>query len=306
MDMKAIWEAYLEVHEKTHQKSEPQAEVEEAKMYDSGWVDAKVHKDAQGNVIKTKNLAKHLAKKGAAASAPKPATVKKEEAEWLTDLATLLQTLDEKKDEHTKGATSPEGIADKESPKSKEFMDMHKKSNKDIEDKEEQGHKDVTKVTDKTPTAKDRGGDQLSNGDKAVLKPVKEAYRVYTDSLRQIEESKNTNLGHLAAKHFQHYGNSNPDSGHPNPDRAHQAATQTLHKIKSLHGDKAASAVKQHTDDADNHDNGMAGSGKKTFHKDFVKKHLGGSGSEAHKAYKSHMNKMGYTKKNLGMETHHE
>lgn len=174
MDMKAIWEAYLAVHEKTHQKSEPQpeveSEVEEAKMYDSGWVDAKVHKDAQGNVIKTKNLAKHLAKKGAAKAAPKAATMKKEEADWLTDLANLLQSLDEKKDAHTKGATDPEGIADKESPKSKEFMDMHKKSDKDIEDKEEQGHKDAQKVTDKTPTAKDRGGDQLSNGDKKIQK----------------------------------------------------------------------------------------------------------------------------------------
>jgi hypothetical protein len=175
MDMKAIWEAYLEVHEKTHQKSEPQAEVEaeveEAKMYDSGWVDAKVHKDAQGNVIKTKNLAKHLAKKGAAASAPKPATVKKEEAEWLTDLATLLQTLDEKKSAHTKGATEPEGIADKESPKSKEFMDMHKKSDKDIEDKEEQGHQDVQKVADKVKPSPARGSaDQLANGDKKIKK----------------------------------------------------------------------------------------------------------------------------------------
>ncbi len=171
MDMKAIWEAYLKVHEKTHQKSEPQAEaeVEEAKMYDSGWVDAKVHKDAQGNVIKTKNLAKHLAKKGAAKAAPKPATtVKKEEADWLTDLANLLQTLEEKKDEHTKGATDPEGIADKESPKSKEFMDMHKKSNKDIEDKEEQGHKDVQKVADKVKQAPARKGDQLDNGDKKI------------------------------------------------------------------------------------------------------------------------------------------
>ena len=91
------------------------------------------------------------------------------EAEWLADLALKLDELN-KADSHTKGATSPEGIADKESPKSKKFMDMHKKSEKDIEDKEEQGHKDVTKVTDKTPTAKDRGGDQLANGDKAILK----------------------------------------------------------------------------------------------------------------------------------------
>jgi hypothetical protein len=84
-------------------------------------------------------------------------------------LAVVAEVLGEKMSQ-TKGATSGEGIADKESPKSKEFMDMHKKSDKDLEDKEEQGHKDVQKVTDKTPTAKDRGGDQLANGDKKVVK----------------------------------------------------------------------------------------------------------------------------------------
>lgn len=111
------------------------------------------------------------ARKGDKSNAdPAPKKVAEEaEAEWLADLALKLDELN-KADSHTKGATSPEGIADKESPKSKEFMDMHKKSDKEIEDKEEQGHKDVTKVTDKTPTAKDRGGDQLANGDKAILK----------------------------------------------------------------------------------------------------------------------------------------
>ena len=94
------------------------------------------------------------------------------EHDWLAELAAQLDALEiaEKKDKHTKGATDAEGIADKESPKSKEFMDMHKKSDKDIEDKEEQGHKDVTKVADKVSPAPARRGDNLSNGDK---KPVK-------------------------------------------------------------------------------------------------------------------------------------
>ena len=56
-------------------KEEVEAELEEAKMGDTGWKKSKVHKDAQGNVIKTKNVAKHLAKKGAA----KAASLKKEE-----------------------------------------------------------------------------------------------------------------------------------------------------------------------------------------------------------------------------------
>jgi hypothetical protein len=142
-----------------------------------------------------------------------------------------------------------------------------------------------------------------SKADEKKKMSVKEAYSIYLDEMSQIEES---NLGHLAAKHFQHYSNSNSESGHRNPERASQAAAQTLNRIKSVHGASAAAAVKQHSADADNHDNGTVSSGKKGFHKDFVSKHLGGSGSEAHKAYKSHMNKMGYTKKNLGMQTHHE
>ena len=104
-----------------------------------------------------------------------PATRKEsvEESAWLQDLAGILQGLDEKSDEHTKGATNPEGIADKESNKSKDFIAMHKKSEKDIEDKEEQGHKDVSKAGRATKAAPARGSsDQLKNGDKAVVNPV--------------------------------------------------------------------------------------------------------------------------------------
>jgi hypothetical protein len=84
-------------------------------------------------------------------------------------LSAVAEVLGEKIS-HTKGATEKEGIADKESPKSKEFMDMHKKSDKDIEDKEEQGHQDVTKVADKVKPAPARRGDNLGNGDKKVVK----------------------------------------------------------------------------------------------------------------------------------------
>ena len=76
--------------------------------------------------------------------------------------------------QNTKGATNPEGIADKESNKSKDFIAMHKKSDKDLEDKEEQGHKDVSKAGRATKASPARGNntDQLKNGDKAVVNPV--------------------------------------------------------------------------------------------------------------------------------------
>lgn len=75
-----------------------------------------------------------------------------------------------KRADHYKSATKPEEHDDKMSPKSKEFVDAHKKSDKKIEDGEEAGH-DVTfnagKVTKQAPN---RGNDNLSNGDKAPVK----------------------------------------------------------------------------------------------------------------------------------------
>ena len=132
------------------------------------------------------------------------------------------------------------------------------------------------------------------------INPVKEAY------LQMIEESKNSDLGHLAAKHFEHSGNADPDMGHPDPERSGKAAHATLNRIKQTHGASAASAVKKHSQDANDHDNGTVSGSKKGFHGDFVKKHLGGKGSDSHKAYKAHMKATGYTKDNLGQKTHHD
>lgn len=82
--------------------------------------------------------------------------------------------LSEKKDKHTKDATAPEEIDSKESPKSKEFIAKHKKSDKDIEDAEEKGHDVTFKAGGKDmKQAPNRGNDNLSTGDKAVVNPVK-------------------------------------------------------------------------------------------------------------------------------------
>jgi len=70
-----------------------------------------------------------------------------------------------------KDAVAPEEIDSKESPKSKEFIAKHKKSDKSIEDAEEKGH-DVTfkaggKDMKQSPS---RGNDNLANGDKTPVK----------------------------------------------------------------------------------------------------------------------------------------
>jgi hypothetical protein len=186
MDLKSIeatWKAFQEVQEK-------KLSAKQKKHFD---------KDNDGDIDDEdmKALNKEEAPADPVKQAPARKGDKKDsktacEDTLLSAVADVL--MGESKEKQTKGATEGEGIADKESPKSKEFMDMHKKSEKDIEDKEEQGHKDVTKVTDKTPTAKDRGGDQLSNGDKKTPTVAKEDVDQFVESLteEQLDElSKN-------------------------------------------------------------------------------------------------------------------
>lgn len=75
---------------------------------------------------------------------------------------------------HTKGATKPEGLLDKESPKSKEFVDMHKVDNT-YTDFEEKGHDDVSKAGRAVKSqSSSRRGDNLGNGDSKSPEKVKD------------------------------------------------------------------------------------------------------------------------------------
>lgn len=80
----------------------------------------------------------------------------------------------------------------------------------------------------------------------------------------------------------------------------------THKKIVAKHGEAVSAAVKKHAEIAHGHDNGMASSNAKKHHQEFVKKHLGGVGSKDHKDYKKYMHNAGMTKKNTGMDLHHE
>lgn len=71
------------------------------------------------------------------------------------------------REKHTKGATKPEGLLDKESPKSKEFIDKHDTEEDDTLVK---SFDDVSKAGRVTKQAPARNADQLNVGDK---KPVK-------------------------------------------------------------------------------------------------------------------------------------
>jgi len=83
-----------------------------------------------------------------------------------------LTFLEQKK--HTKGATAPEGLLDKESPRSKQFVKDHQKSDKEIEDKEMKGHEDATKAGRATKQAPARPGEKRV-GDTKIVNPVQGA-----------------------------------------------------------------------------------------------------------------------------------
>lgn len=73
----------------------------------------------------------------------------------------------------TKGATPPEGIMDKESPKSKQFYKDHQKSDPKWENLEDEGHDDVSKagrgVKSQSPN---RMGRDNRSGDTKVINPI--------------------------------------------------------------------------------------------------------------------------------------
>ena len=78
-------------------------------------------------------------------------------------------------DKHNESSTEPEGLVDKESPKSKEFIRQHQKSDKNFEVKYDQSVDDVSKAgadAVKSQSPNRRGTDQLKNGD---TKPFKQA-----------------------------------------------------------------------------------------------------------------------------------
>ncbi len=106
-------------------------------------------------------------------SAQKSKLPEEVELRWAQSLAEMLSDISEKKDEHTKGATESEKYDSKFSKGAKDFVAMHQKSDKEMEDKEQKGHDDVSKAGRATKAAAGRGAaDQLKNGDKSVVKPV--------------------------------------------------------------------------------------------------------------------------------------
>ncbi len=102
------------------------------------------------------------------ASNAKTAEISKigEATEALLDM--FENILGERKE--TAGATKPEGVMDKESPKSKEFAKAHDKSDKKIEDNEEDAKKKSKSAEDATKASSGKRPQDNATGDKNVVK----------------------------------------------------------------------------------------------------------------------------------------
>lgn len=87
--------------------------------------------------------------------------------------ASSLTFLEDKK--HTKGATAPEGLLDKESPRSKKFVKDHQKSDKSVEDLETKGHVDATKAGRATTKQAPARPGEKRVGDIKIVNPVQGA-----------------------------------------------------------------------------------------------------------------------------------
>jgi hypothetical protein len=130
-------------------------------------------------------------KKPAGNSGEKTAEISKigEKATTKEDIDQLIDALTEAANPKA-GATPPEGLTDKESPKSKEFAKAHDKSDKKIENDEEDGHKKTFDAASKgTKPAPKRPGDNAA-GDKNVVNPVKEDTRTYQQKIMDVLSGK--------------------------------------------------------------------------------------------------------------------
>lgn len=149
---------------------------------DGGKKPAKKEDDEEGDDEEEKEVPKVAGKKDdkkKVASNAKTAEISKigEDID-LTDATTdLLKMWESAAKQQTSNATKPEEIDSKESPKSKEFIAKHKKSDKKIEDNEEDGHDKTFKAQGGTKPNSGKRPQDNPAGDKNVVKSttVKEA-----------------------------------------------------------------------------------------------------------------------------------
>ena len=120
------------------------------------------------------------------------ASMVKEDIELGKSTSKLLDMLESAAKQQKSNATEPEGIMDKESPKSKEFANAHAKSDKKIEDNYEDGVKKTTEAGKATKAKSGKRPQDNAAGDTNVVKsteaPAKGQMEAYVDAIRKDNE----------------------------------------------------------------------------------------------------------------------
>ena len=126
-------------------------------------------------------------KKKDVATSPKTAEISKigEDIDFADAISNLFLMWESAAKQQKSNATEPEGIADKESPKSKEFMDAHKKSDKKVEDNVEDAKKKSKSAEDATKAKSGKRSVDNDAGDTNVVKSTEVKEGSDHDKLRK-------------------------------------------------------------------------------------------------------------------------
>jgi hypothetical protein len=120
------------------------------------------------------------------------ASMVKEYVDLSDSTVKLLDMIESAAKAQKSNATEPEGIMDKESPKSKQFAKDHEKSDKKIEDNYEDGVKKTTEAGKATKAKSGKRSQDNAAGDTNVVKsteaPAKGQMEAYVNAIRKDNE----------------------------------------------------------------------------------------------------------------------
>ena len=151
------------------------------------------------------------------------------------DLLTMLETAAK---QQKSNATPPEAIDSKESPKSKEFIAKHKKSEKKYEDDEEDGHDKTFKAGQATKAKSGKRPQDNPAGDNNVVNPVKEETELEEKALVVDEDGNEGSVSFVELARRQLAGeNAKKEQQDKNPfDARTTAARQFLERMMKKYG----------------------------------------------------------------------